>query len=158
VTNYVSFDPWFGQSHYLLQASSSVDITNQRILWKWAAGSSQNYSDEWNNAVAKWNELDPITITETASTPDLIVAEYSDAQDKAVGYYDPEVTPHEINLNKAKLSTRAFNQIQNAATHELGHALGLDHSYWENIMYSRNTFQTTFGPQDTYDYHYQWGN
>jgi hypothetical protein len=35
--------------------------------------------------------------------------------------------------------------------------LGLLHSYWENIMYLRNTYQVIFGPQDTTDYHSLWG-
>ncbi len=46
--------------------------------------------------------------------------------------------------------------MQNLFTHELGHALGLTHSYSGNIMYVINTSQTTLGVQDINDFHSIW--
>ncbi|MFA6495461.1 MAG: hypothetical protein WCV87_03870 [Candidatus Paceibacterota bacterium] len=156
VSDYVDFIPWLGMS--TTTDISIAAVNGGQILWKWVASSTQDYSDEWDNGVAKWNELTPIDITETTGEQDLVVEEEDLPEEIWVGHYyvndDYGLT---IGLNKAKLDGRAFNQIQNACTHELGHSLGLLHSYWENIMYHRNTFQTMFGPQDEYDYHYLWG-
>jgi predicted Zn-dependent protease len=38
--------------------------------------------------------------------------------------------------------------------HELGHALGLDHSPYGNIMYKTVSDQTALGTQDNADYDY----
>jgi predicted Zn-dependent protease len=156
VSDYVNFNPWLGEDHYV--DSDIAAVNGGQILWEWAAGSTQTYSNEWDNAVAAWNTFNPIDIISATSTLDLVVEEVDEPGEPWVGAYDWEGSPHAIGLNKAKLSNRAPNQIQNTATHELGHALGLLHSYWENIMYPRNTFQTIFGPQDEYDYDYLWND
>lgn len=54
-------------------------------------------------------------------------------------------------MNKVDSSSK-----QKSATHELGHALGLGHSYLSNIMlsYSTSIGQTSLGIQDKIDYDY----
>jgi predicted Zn-dependent protease len=52
-----------------------------------------------------------------------------------------------------------WNKQTNVATHELGHALGLWHSYLSpsgNMMNSYVTGTTTLGSQDRFDYNYCW--
>jgi hypothetical protein len=83
--------------------------------------------------------------------------EYPDEQWTGRYYYNDELDMPTIDLNTSKLAGRDYNQIQHTGMHELGHSLGLLHSYWENIMYDRNTYQVVFGPQDTDAYHYLWG-
>ena len=48
-------------------------------------------------------------------------------------------------------------EIQNTATHELGHALGLAHSRKNNIMYTAQTRQILLGSddKDSYDEAYK---
>ncbi len=49
-----------------------------------------------------------------------------------------------------------FLYNENVVTHELGHALGLYHSYLPNIMTPYPAGTTTLGTQDILDYNYVW--
>ena len=46
------------------------------------------------------------------------------------------------------------NNEENTFLHELGHSLGLDHSYLGNVMNWYNTDQTSLGYQDAVDFLY----
>ena len=48
------------------------------------------------------------------------------------------------------------NEKQHTTTHELGHALGLKHSYSGNIMETYATSQIRLGWQDRQCYNYNW--
>jgi hypothetical protein len=154
VSDYVSFIPWLGMS---TTTDKSIAAVNG-IQLRWATTSPLLYESEWDNAVSKWNELTPIILSEATSTVDLTVEEEDLPEEAWTGrYYFNDDYGLTIGLNKPKLAGRDFNQIQHTCMHELGHSLGLLHSYWENIMYLRNTYQVIFGPQDTVDYHSLWG-
>ena len=70
------------------------------------------------------------------------------------GFWSPIPNPDEIVFNTA--FAQGGLSTQKTATHELGHALGLDHSYINQIMFLFNTNQTTLGSQDQKDFHYFW--
>lgn len=55
------------------------------------------------------------------------------------------------------MNARTANENRSTTTHELGHALGLAHSYGGQIMDSVPTSQITLGAHDQTDYHNLWG-
>jgi hypothetical protein len=79
----------------------------------------------------------------------------SDSSSSIVGLYDP--VAQKIQFNPYYMDQYDASYKQNVATHELGHALGLWHSYLGNMMNSYTTGTTTLGVQDKLDYDYCWG-
>lgn len=57
-----------------------------------------------------------------------------------------------IQLNAYCLNNDTFTERQNTTTHELGHLLGLAHSFAGNVMYTYQTSQTSLGSHDISDY------
>jgi hypothetical protein len=156
ISSFISFNPWLGSTNYT-HLSDSVDDANEEMLWKWATTTeSQTYATELAAAIATWNALDPINLSETAGVPDVEVREVDASPQLWSGRYTPS-TPGFIELNLSQIGTDPLSRIQRTWTHELGHALGLDHSYWENVMYLERTTQTSLGDQDIADYHALWG-
>jgi hypothetical protein len=146
VSDYVDFSPWLGQVHYLLGVSS---VFNNGIRWT----ASTTYLTSWTAAVATWNALGQIAITEATSTSELSVADVNEPGEFWGGQYtyDPSDTDF-IDFNTAKLTNYTAPMQQKTATHELGHALGLDHSYWDNVMYFASSTHYQLGDQDIADY------
>lgn len=158
ISSYISFDPWLGNTHYTFYPDDSVDDANEEMLWKWSASTeSQDYATELAAAIATWNALDPITIAETGGAADIEVQEVDASPETWTGQYTA-LTPGLVELNLAQINgSEPLSRIQKTWTHELGHALGLNHSYWENVMHLASTTQTSLGNQDVEDYHYLWG-
>jgi hypothetical protein len=102
--------------------------------------------------------LSEINIVESATSSDvtLLIVEVDFPNEDYVGQYSIESDPPFLSFNKPKLTNKTFAEIQNLATHELGHALSLHHSYLGNVMYYKNSTQTTLGTQDILDYNYCW--
>lgn len=138
------------QAHFL--GYSSVD--DGEIRW----GGSTTYASQWNAGISTWNNLDPIDILpDTIWTyQDLTVDDVYEPNESWTGCYIYSIGSDDIELNTAKLDDDTSAQKQNTTTHELGHALGLDHSFSGNIMYYAQTSQTALGVHDQSDYDYLW--
>ena len=159
VSDDVDFDPWNTEQHYL-QGIWSVD--EGEIRWDFGGSTTTQFAAQWYAAVDTWNALGVINIaTDTATTVrdlTLIEVNRSDGDWLTItGAWDYDlILADELYLNAYNLGGDPDEEIQNTCTHELGHALGLDHSYSGNIMYSYQSSQTTLGSQDTSDYNYLW--
>ena len=160
VSDYVDFKPYVGQGsittplHYVeLNCPSSTcgSVRNQVILLE----STSGYVSEVNLATSTWNVLSNNMIVAATSSPTLTMSDvyYSDFAWKG-GY--STTTPGFIVLNTYYLDANTSAERQNTIEHELGHALGLDHSYTGNVMYFAQSTQTAFGPQDIADFNYLW--
>ena len=139
------------QAHFL--GVSSVD--SGEIRW----GGSTTYSTQWNAGISTWNGLNPIDILPDTwwTYEDLTVGDVNNSNLEWYGRYNYDaVGSDEIDFNIYYLSSRTSTQKQNTTTHELGHALGLAHSYSGNVMYTYQTSQTALGSHDISDYNYLW--
>ena len=127
---------------------SSVD--EWEIRW----GGLTQYSNEWNAGIATWNALGLVNIApDTIFTiEDLTVIDVNLSDVPWVGEWDPNSSPNTIKLNTFYLYNDSPQEKQNVITHELGHALGLDHSPYGNIMYYTQTNLIALGTHDIWDY------
>jgi hypothetical protein len=150
VSTYVDFTPWSNVLHYPLGSNS---VSNGKIQYN---GTTYPYTAEFTSAVSTWNALSKIVIEPEDTTLDLqiIQNDYGDLGWAAEWVNDN--APDLMLLNTYYLSGAASSFVQNVITHELGHALGLDHSYSGNIMYYISTTQTSLGAQDISDYNNLW--
>lgn len=136
-------------AHFL--GDDSVD--GDEIRW----GGSTTYSTAWNSGVSTWNGLNPIDILPDVwwTWEDLTISDVTIPFNGWNAKYFPATD--EIKFNTYYMSSRSASQNQNTTTHELGHALGLGHSYSGEIMYAYPTSQTALGTHDKSDYHSLWG-
>ena len=99
--------------------------------------------------------------TDTISTAeDLTISDVNEPSESFAALYNPNSFPNDtIKFNSAHMGSSTPEFQLNATAHELGHGLGLWHSYLSgsgNIMNSYVTSTTTFGYQDVFDYKYCW--
>lgn len=144
-------------AHYLTGVSS---VDSGEIRW----GGSTVYSTQWYAAIYTWNALNRINIAPDNfyTYEDLTVSdvnrgdgEWKNIPGRYTHYY---YYTDAIKLNQYYLNNYSVFQRQMAATHELGHALGLnDHGLSGNVMYRYVTSRTALGTQDVFDYRYLWG-
>lgn len=94
----------------------------------------------YKEAITDWNNTGAFifTLTDDASTADIVATDYSDANSQAAGLADSQtnvltnrITHVDVKLNRYFLLNSDFGythkRIVNTAEHELGHAIGLDH-------------------------------
>ena len=164
VTDYVNFYPWIGTStlHFVTKEINSwclPNYCNSVINGGIVSTSSTIYSSLLVDSINTWNNLNNVVFTTATSTYyNLNITDISRSDIVWKGqWFPPDYSPaNTIQLNTYYLSHNTSQQIQNTITHELGHALGLYHSFTSNIMYPYQSDLTTLGQQDLADYYYLW--
>jgi hypothetical protein len=162
ISNYVAWEPPLGMLHFMLLDSggfpgqTAVSSTTDQIRWQWVSTSTQTYGTQLTDAISTWNALGTINIVSTTTNVTLNAQETDAPLYDWSGQYSAGGNVPLIQINNAKLFDNTSAEIQNTWTHELGHALGLDHSYIDNVMYYINSPQTTLGTQDILDYNFCW--
>ncbi|MEK4244563.1 matrixin family metalloprotease [Psychrobacillus sp. FSL K6-2684] len=146
--------PASASAHFL--GYSSVD--GGEIRWGTYHGTTK-WTTQRNAAISTWNTLSPINILgDTATTVEDVSFKDANRSDVTwAGLYSTYTGADLIQVNNYYLDNYSNAQRQNTFTHELGHALGLDHSYSTEIMHKSVTSKTTLGSHDKEDYHTLWG-
>lgn len=145
---------WPATAHFL--GNDSVDDGEIRYE------SYTNYTDARSWATSSWNALGSINIAgDTSST--ITDLEWHDANLPSVswdGKWTSQSFADAITLNGHYLSGYTQTKRRGVATHELGHALGLAHSYAGQVMVDNTASRgsiTTPQSHDTADYRSLWG-
>lgn len=177
-SNYINFSPWVSSDtalyHYFTlcqqtPTSSFVfcsSVKSSSTLFYYASTSDLT---ALNAAVTTWNTLASSTsggirlasTTLASSTGYLKISDVNLSDTGVVGLWthdsNPSIPSSTIWFNQYWASTFAPANLQNLATHELGHGLGLaDEDIPGDIEFFYNTPQTTLGSQDINDYDYLW--
>jgi hypothetical protein len=157
VSDPVGFTPWNTHDHYLAGFSSVFSAG----LLQWDG--STTYTTAWTSAIDTWNAEGQINIIPTETEVDLTVYDVTVTSASWLGEYHGYlgILPGDIELNQWFLDVTTPDVRQSTVLHELGHALGLAHSYVGNTMSEggddHDYSQTSIGTQDWRDYHYLWG-
>ncbi|WP_225728867.1 MULTISPECIES: hypothetical protein [unclassified Nocardia] len=118
---------------------------------------TSKYTAEVENAVNQWNSKGGVTIVMPGvENPVLRLIDVNRSDVQFVGQYDQGT---QIQFNTYYMDQNDYRgpKDRNLVMHEMGHALGLHHSCEDNIMLSRVTPQTEFGPIDSSSYQAMWG-
>lgn len=122
-----------------------------------------NYDDARIHAASAWNALGRIDILGDTSVT-VTDLEWFDLDRGATGWdgrYFPQPYADGIQLNEHYLRGYTTTKRRGVATHELGHALGLAHSYSGQVMVDNTPARgsiTTPQSHDRADYMTLWGN
>lgn len=145
--------PPFAFAHF--NGSDAVDGDEIRY------GDRTRYDTALTHSRLEWNDLGHINIApDTAWTiEDLDVRDYSD-NDGRCGYYLPSAGASDIYMNTSSSIDGNATKQKACMIHEFGHALGLAHSYRDQVMDSCPVCSTMkLSPQshDIDDYNSLWG-
>ncbi len=120
---------------------STTDTIPESNGARWAQNTASIYiqsTDEtlvaaYKEAITNWNNTGAFifTLTDDASTADIVATDYSDANSQAAGLADSQTNVLTNRITHVFLLNSDFGythkRIVNTAEHELGHAIGLDH-------------------------------
>jgi hypothetical protein len=148
---------------------SIANSSTQTLNWHYDA--PQTYSSSVDSASAVWNTLHPVIIASTTATSttagmdeEILEVDSNSGMWLSVNARTffaatSSYPASSLVLNRHYMNGYDSNANESVILHEFGHALGLDHSYWGNIMnyYLPLVPQTTLGSQDESDYHFIWG-
>jgi hypothetical protein len=167
VSLFSDYTPWLDQIRYLsfFDEDLVTSVTGGVIDWNWYSATS-TYKDALYAGMSTWNTYGNsvggatiATSTTATSSADLLVLDIaSSSSDYFVGSFQAFAGPDMLKFNPYYMNQRDAIGKQRTATHELGHAFGLSHSFLGNIMnsYATSTPQTSLGVQDKSDYDYCW--
>jgi LGFP repeat len=98
------------------------------------------YSSEFAYSVSLWNQLDPIEVRPRVAgeLPDLNVSSIPDPDFPYYGLWSPNPfgLPDDLIYGLDSLSTQTSEFIRYTGTHELGHAMGVNHTCSGDLMKS----------------------
>jgi hypothetical protein len=128
------------------------------IHWK----SSTVFTTARDHAISVWRGLGSVGISKDTiwTTTEIEFIDINRSDLMAVGLYterDCGNNDDRIRFNRFFMDGMSDARKKNVALHELGHALGLGHSFIPNVMNSFNTTQTALGTHDKDDYWALWG-
>lgn len=135
-------------AHFL--GYSSVDA--MEIRW----GGSTQYTTQRDHSHSTWNALGKVNIAPDAwwTQEDLTYYDVNRTDIPNCGWYDYDVIgADDLVFNVWVMDSFGANQKKYCALHEVGHSLGLAHSFPGNVMdQSAATEQTWLGDHDREDY------
>ncbi len=119
-------------------------------------GGSTQYTTGQDYSFDTWNDLGEVNIApDTIWTfEDLTYMDYDDEDDLRYGYYKVFLDADRVAFNEFYCDPLSSTEMKFVATHELGHALGLAHSCYPNIMKSSLGNYCTLGDDDIESYEY----
>jgi hypothetical protein len=131
-------------------------VVNNKIDYK----DSTIYDDARGWARDRWNAAGDVQISLDTSLLVTTDVEFMDLNAPAAswaGLYDNEAGDDDIVFNSAYMSGYSTGQRRHVALHELGHALGLGHSYTGQIMQEYVGSIQYVQDHDQFSYDYLWG-